>query len=293
MALIAGIDEAGRGPVIGPMVMAIVACSDEEALGRMGVADSKLLAPQVRERLDAQLRGQFDYELIALAPEEIDRAVNGKSSGDNLNRLEARTAALLISRLAARVPISTVIIDSPTRTTATYERDVREALARLSPALRVRIVCEIKADANHKVVGAASIIAKVARDAAIRELEATHGPLGSGYPSDPATQAFLSKNWRAGHEFFRKSWESYRRLAEGRTQASLADFGSRNKDVAAFEALLAHGFRHQEPTNQYEVVRMRNDYGVTVIKYTTGKLLVQGPAKEKAETEALIAKLKL
>lgn len=283
--MIAGIDEAGRGPVIGPMVMAILACEDEAALARLGAKDSKQLLPAQREKIARDLE-QFPHVTIALSPQEIDAAVLGKP--DNLNKLEVRTTARLICELAKQTTLREVIIDSPTRSTEKYEVSVREAIAKLDEKLAKTITlrCENKADANHPVVGAASILAKVARDHAIDALEAKHGNLGSGYPSDPTTQAFLGKHWREGHEFFRKSWESYQRLARGGEQATLSDFGSKAGEhaeiVREFEYLTEHGFLFEEPTNQYEVVRLRKDK-TTVIRYTTGKIVVQGPEKESVE----------
>lgn len=303
MVRIAGIDEAGRGPVIGPMVMAI-ACSDEDdgaRLKRAGVADSKMLSPESRDRLFSVV-SELPHEIIALSPAEIDAAVNGKSHGDNLNLLEARTTALLIYRLAKRETITKVIIDSPTKTTAKHERDVREALAKIDKegvTRNIALVCEIKADANHVIVGAASILAKVTRDLAIRALEQTHGPMGSGYPADPNTQAFLGKHWQEGNDFFRKSWESYKRLARQDEQSSLASFDETSKTeaharvVGEFETLKEHGFTFQPPTNPYEVVRMKDGRGVTVIRYTTGKIVVQGPDVARVAVEKLVAELGL
>lgn len=306
MVYIAGIDEAGRGPVIGPMVMAIAACEerDQARLARAGIDDSKQLSPETRERLFA-IASDLPHEIISLSPSDIDAAVNGKSQGDNLNLLEARTTALLIYRLAKQTPIAKVIIDSPTKTTAKHERDVREALAKMDAdgiTRNIALVCEIKADANHTIVGAASILAKVTRDAAIKALELTHGPMGSGYPSDPQTQAFLGTHWREGHDFFRKSWESYRRLERSDGQSSLGAFGTVSDEtraeehaatVEAFEALKGHGFSFIPPTNPYEVVRMKDVSGVTIIRYTTGKLVVQGPDGPRANAERLIASLGL
>jgi ribonuclease HII len=300
MAYIAGIDEAGRGPVIGPMVMAIVACEDQQELKRLGMKDSKLLTPAQRETLAQELRAkEIGFEIISLTPAEIDAAVHGKAQGDNLNNLEARTAALLIHRLAKRMPISEVILDSPTRTTSKYETAVRAALNKLDAegTKQIMLRAECKADFNHPVVGAASILAKTTRDAAIAAIAAEHGKIGSGYPSDPDTQAFLNDHWREQHDFFRKSWESYQRLAGGeRGQASLAEFSESSEErqkaeAKRFEPLLRHGFRFEAPTNKYEMVRMRNDEGVTVISYNTGKLVVQGADPVRDKALALIASL--
>jgi len=279
--MIAGIDEAGRGPVIGPMVMAIVATEDEDALKRMGVRDSKDLAPEVRERLAEEILN-LPHEIISLPPELIDAAVDGAS--DNLNKLEARTTALLISKILEKAPVEKVIVDSPTKDGKKYEAVVREALEKLTDK-KVEIVCEIKADANYPVVGAASILAKTTRDAAVRKIQEEFD-VGSGYPADPKTIDFLGKHWQEGHDFFRKSWKSYKRLADASGQFSLEDFGSKTEEhaevIQEFEVLKEHGFNFVEPTNQYEVVRMKSEKN-TVIRYTTGKIVVQGSGREKIE----------
>jgi ribonuclease HII len=296
---IAGIDEAGRGPVFGPMVMAIAAVEAEkqDSLRKAGVADSKVLSPETRERLARTIEESLPFEVIELSPAVIDEAVTG--TGDSLNKLEARATALLIHRLAARITLSKVIIDSPTRSEDKYEIEVREALDALDPTGATKSIIlqpEIKADANHPIVGAASIIAKVRRDAAIRALETKHGPLGSGYPSDPATQAFLGANWREAHDFFRKSWESYQRLARSDAQATLASFSPGTQGhadvVRAFDHLREHDFDFLPPTNPYEVVRARKGR-VTVVRYTTGKTLVQGPDEERTGVIRLLGALGL
>jgi len=297
--LIAGIDEAGRGPVFGPMVMAIAAVEQEREsdLKRAGVADSKLLSPQKRESLARMLEESLPFEAIALSPAEIDAAVSG--SGDSLNKLESRTTALLIARLAKQHTITKVIIDSPTRNEAAYAAEVRAALDKIDTTGYTRgieLVAEIKADANHAIVGAASIIAKTRRDTAIRELETAHGPLGSGYPSDPSTQAFLDAHWREAHTFFRKSWETYQRLARGGAQATLAHFSPGGEEhtaiVRAFESLREHGFEFLPPTNPYEVVRAKKGR-VTVVRYTSGKTLVQGADEERVAVVHLLDSLGL
>ncbi len=305
MGYVAGIDEAGRGPVIGPMVMAIAGCKTEEfsRLERVGVKDSKLLTPQKRDEL-FEVMSELSHEIISLSPQEIDAAVNGKSHGDNLNQLEARTTALLIFNLSKRIELDKVIIDSPTKTVSKHENDVRSYLGRLDPqgkTKHIKLQCEIKADYNYVIVGAASILAKVTRDRAIASLVKIHGPLGSGYPADPYTQSYLDKHWQEGHDFFRKSWESYARLARASkepAQSSLDSFAN-EQDTAAkhdaqiktFEVLKEHGFAFVPPTNSYEVVRMKNAAGITIISYTTGKLLVQGNGT--AATEQLLKKLNL
>lgn len=301
MKMIAGVDEAGRGPVVGNMVMAIAAIEPEkeEDLKRMGVKDSKLIPPAKRELLAETLQEMLPNEIISITAEEIDQVV-GNSNGDSLNKLEARTTALLIYNLSESVELEKVIIDSPQVSCDKYERLIRTELKKIDVEGRTKNIllqCEIKADLNYPIVGAASILAKVARDATIRELEKEHGPIGSGYMTDPRTQEFLERTFKEGHTFFRKSWSSFRNLVERAGQSSLEDFAAKRakkheQEIKEFEVLKEHGFIFQEPTNPYEVVRMRKGK-TTVIKYSTGKVLVQGPKGEKETVEALLAELNL
>jgi ribonuclease HII len=293
--MLAGVDEAGRGPVIGPMVMAILACDDEEVLRKLGSKDSKLLTPEQRRQIAEKLK-DFPNEVISLSPAEIDAAVQGKKGGDSLNQLEARTTALLIYKLAQRRPLIKVILDSPTRNAEKYQDAVRNCLENIDSkgvTRNIQLQAEIKADFNHPVVGAASILAKTTRDAAIESLNAIHGPLGSGYPSDPATQAWLAEHWKEPHEFFRRSWGTYQDFANPQSTLSAYEEETQHKEViASFERLLSHGYSFESPTNPYEILRMKGS-GVTVIRYTTGKTLVQGPDPEKKSAEKLLVELGL
>jgi len=288
---IAGVEEAGRGPVVGPMVMAILWTEDEDVLRRIGAKDSKQVTPEQRERIFEELtalkeKGTIGFERIILTPAEIDAAVLGEH--DNLNKLEQRTTAKLIGMALEQKDVRKVLIDCPTRSTEKYANEIT-AMLQDAPEL----VAENKADENYTVVGAASIIAKVTRDREIRKLKVQFKvELGSGYPADPSTQRFLKENWQKKEyaDLFRKSWASYTNIAIVKKQSTLADFGAkdaeqeeRHKDaLRRFEFLKEHGFDFVEPTSQYEVLRMKAD-DATVILYTTGKLLVQGKGKAKVE----------
>jgi len=209
--LVAGIDEAGRGPVIGPMVMACVVV-DERSLAfleRLGVRDSKALSPAARSRLSRSIaRIAVEVRLRVVSPEEIDSAVWGVTAR-NLNDLEARVVAELIDGLKSEV--SVVYLDSPDPNPARYAGVVRGYLR----VKDVEIVADNKAEEKYVIVATASILAKVKRDAIIKELEATYGPLGSGYPSDPRTREFLV-NWVREHgslpPIARKSWETSKKI---------------------------------------------------------------------------------
>jgi ribonuclease HII len=169
-----GLDEAGRGCVLGPLVVGGY-CIDEAGvpgLKRAGATDSKKLSAKKRESLIDALDALGEWELIFIEPREIDAG--------NINTLEEEAFVQLIRRFRP----DRVIIDAPVHPKGipNFERRLRGQLD-YGPEL----VIEPKADLNHPPCGAASIFAKVHRDARIHAL----GEVGSGYPSDPKTRAWL------------------------------------------------------------------------------------------------------
>lgn len=207
--LIAGVDEAGRGPVIGPLVVAGVMLEEKDLpkLEELGVKDSKRLSPEKREALYPQIKElALIHHAVWLSPAEIDRVVESKRRLHKLNRLEAQAMAKVITVLKPDV----VYVDASDTVPERFAEHIAENL-QFNP----RIVCEHKADANYPIVSAASIIAKVERDKTILKLQKKHGNIGCGYPSDPATIKFLEK-WvkKFGDypDFVRKSWKTSKRI---------------------------------------------------------------------------------
>jgi ribonuclease HII len=200
--LIAGVDEAGRGSVIGPLVIAAVLVKQEDlhVLRDSGVKDSKLLTPHRREALAVEIRRICqDYRLLRLSPKEIDAVVLGGRKLHRLNYLEAQGMARVLDALRpdkAYVDASDVLEER-------FKRDIQECMS-----FRTDIVSEHKADRNYPVVSAASIIAKVERDCEIAKLAAKYGDVGSGYPSDEKTIDFLELCTELGDypECVRRSW---------------------------------------------------------------------------------------
>lgn len=189
---ILGLDEAGRGSVLGPMVIGAFSClaADEAALQAAGAADSKTLSAKARERIRERLTPLGVAAAHVIPATAIDAG--------NLNTIEEEVFALAIIAAAPDV----VFIDAPVnpRGIPAFQRRL---VARLGDAPVPRFVIEPKADLNYPVVGAASIFAKVARDAAItalseEQLDAGWGALGSGYPSDPTTRRWLLGFLRRG-----------------------------------------------------------------------------------------------
>jgi len=211
----AGVDEAGRGPVLGPLVVAGVLADDERALAALGVKDSKKLAPARRETLDLAIRGAAAAVVVRVAePAELDRAM----ARGSLNALEAELFAEVLDALGAdEAAVDACDVDAKRFGLAVGARMARPC----------RIASEHKADARHPVVSAASIVAKVERDRLMAEVGRALGrDVGSGYASDPTTQRFLA-DWHREHgdvpACARRRWETTRRLLAPRA-ASLAEF---------------------------------------------------------------------
>ncbi len=218
MATVLGIDEAGRGPVIGPLVICGVLMDEQEVdkLVKEKVRDSKLLTPKQREAIFSKLKKIMKkHKLIHIQPEEIDEAVEGKN-GLNLNWLEADKTILIINELNP----DTAIIDCPSNNVKAYTEYLRERIKNK----KIKLIVEHKADAHYPVASAASICAKVTRDEEISKLEKKYGKVGSGYPADPITQKFLKENWATHPEIFRHSWESYKRMHTIKDQKKLGEF---------------------------------------------------------------------
>ncbi len=213
--MICGVDEAGRGPVLGPMVVAAVKVKSDRALRRLKVKDSKLLTRQKREELAPKIREVSEVEVTVITAEEIDLYREDES----LNRLEARYFAALIDKL------------SPDRVFVDAADVVEERFGRMVCAgLRCRpeMVCEHKADVRYPVVSAASIIAKTTRDALIDDIQSELGvPIGSGYAHDETTRAFLERWIRDNGDFpphTRRSWRTAKEIYSLSKVAKLTDW---------------------------------------------------------------------
>jgi len=207
--LIAGIDDAGRGAVIGPLVIAGVLVDEKglEKIEALGVRDSKTLTPKRREYLAVEiLKIVKNHCIIKLLPKDIDRVVKTGKKLHRLNRLEAKAMAEVISHLRPDI----AYVDASDVLPERFSRHIAEELT-----FKVQIVSEHKADKSYPVVSAASIVAKVERDRAISDLRRKYGEVGSGYASDRRTLEFLEE-WIKTHgdypDFVRKSWAPAKRI---------------------------------------------------------------------------------
>ncbi|MBR9680821.1 MAG: ribonuclease HII [Candidatus Altiarchaeota archaeon] len=205
-----GIDEAGRGPVLGPLVMVGYLIDEEKisTLKKMGVKDSKVLSPKIREELAEKLEKIGDIFIRVIEPHQID--------GFNLNRLEK----IATRDIVLESNPDHVIIDA-------FEKRLEEKLGLSYHGYQGKITSEHKADVKYEVVGAASIVAKVLRDKAIEKLKVDYGDFGSGYPSDPKTSRFVQELIRSKQNlpgFVRRSWDTVRREVEKESQIKLENF---------------------------------------------------------------------
>jgi ribonuclease HII len=206
---IAGVDDAGRGSVIGPLVIAGVSFEEDDLpkLVDIGVKDSKLLSPQKREIFAKQIRKlALNCHVVFLSPVEIDRVVENGKRLHRLNRFEAQSMARVITILKPDI----VYVDASDVLADRFGEHIAENLD-----FTLKIVSEHKADKKYPVVSAASIIAKVERDLAISYLQKKHGKLGCGYPSDSNTINFLGdwiRKFGSYPDFVRKSWKTSKRV---------------------------------------------------------------------------------
>jgi ribonuclease HII len=202
--LIAGVDEAGRGCVIGPLVVAGVAVQSEQLplLTQLGVKDSKLLTPKKREALYKEITKLTQaYKVIKVMPDVIDKVVECSRRLHKLNRLEAQTMAQIIQALNP----NEVYVDAADVVENRFKNHIKECLT-----IKTRIISKHKADLIYPIVSAASIIAKVERDREIANLRVEYGDFGSGYLHDPKTQLFINQWLKSNSDYppcVRKSWK--------------------------------------------------------------------------------------
>lgn len=220
-----GIDDAGRGPVIGPMVLVGVLADErqEAKLRLIKVKDSKLLSPQRREFLAREIKKIVTANcILKTSAKEIDDLISQKV---NLNKIEALKAGEIINVLTKNVPKVEVIIDCPSTNTQKWKNYV---LSHVKNREKIVLKCEHKADMNYPVVSAASILAKVTRDSEMDKIRKQYDiECGSGYPSDPICIKFLKTpkaEELAKLGLIRKSWQTWGREVKKQGQKNLREF---------------------------------------------------------------------
>jgi ribonuclease HII len=216
--LVAGVDDAGRGAVIGPLVIAGVLLEKNSLyeLTNLGVKDSKLLSPSRREQLADEIEKiAIQHHVIKLPPAEIDRVVETGKRLHKLNRLEAQTMGEVLTILKPEV----AYVDASDVWADRFGAHVQESMP-----FTVQMISEHKADVKYPIVSAASILAKVARDQEISKLKEEYGAVGCGYATDQRTLEFLERLLRETHSypgFVRKSWAPAKRVKRQVSQTRL------------------------------------------------------------------------
>ena len=214
--MICGVDEAGKGPVIGPLVVAAVAVKNAKDIQDLGVKDSKQLNPIKRKELSNIIKDKFDYTIEIIEAEKVDEY----RKQNKLNDLNREAFEKLISKLNPNV----AYVDAADVNEHRFGKQIKEKLTNENDT---DIISMHKADEKIDVVAAASIIAKEAREEEIRRLKKEIGDFGSGYPSDERTIKFLKTfyadngKWPTGT---RKSWKTIERIRPVKT---LDDFGEK------------------------------------------------------------------
>lgn len=215
--MICGVDEAGKGPVIGPLVVAAVMVKNLKIIDDLGVKDSKILSPNRRKELAKIIKEKFDYVVEIIDPKVIDEYTFKKK----LNQLNREAFERVISKLNPDI----AYVDAADVNEHRFGILIKQGLTN---SRDTDIISMHKADAKISVVAAASILAKETRELEIKKLKDKIGDFGSGYPSDERTIKFLktfyadNNRWPTGT---RKSWKTLERIRPVKT---LDDFGENN-----------------------------------------------------------------
>lgn len=206
--MISGIDEAGKGPVLGPMCVAGVLIQETkiDALSSIGVRDSKLLSPKRREVLAEDIKKIADkYFILEVSPFQIDELRKIMTMNEIM--------VLCYSKVLEELRPRHAFVDAADVIAERFGENLR-----MKYPGDIMITSEHQADVKYPIVSAASILAKVQRDMLVKQLGENAGyDIGSGYPADPKTIQFL-EGWVNEHgslpDFARSSWETSKRILE-------------------------------------------------------------------------------
>ncbi len=226
--LILGIDDAGRGPIIGPMILAgvLINQKQEDFLKKQEVKDSKQIHNSRMHKFAKIVQDNcIAYKVVQASPNDIDYSL---ATGTNLNEIEAIKAALIVNEINKKFKSEKIrlIVDCPSNNTFAWRSSL---VKKIDFAENLEIHCEHKADVNHIAVAAASILAKSTREMEMEKLQkqyASLGKVGSGYAADPITQEFLKTQGKSLRDsgIFRKSWATWKNLFPGEGQTTLGTF---------------------------------------------------------------------
>lgn len=218
--MICGTDEAGRGPIVGPLVVAGVLVKNDSDLIHLKVRDSKKITPARRVLLAKTIKSMVDnYEILSISASDIDDLRKTMT----LNEIEVFAFSKIISKLRPDI----CYVDAADVNEKRFGKDITSNLS-----FYPKIISKHKADEIYPVVSAASILAKTTRDEIVSSIEKQLQkklplPLGSGYPADPVTITFL-KEWIQNYGTLpphcRHSWKTAQRLLREKSLKTLDDF---------------------------------------------------------------------
>ncbi len=217
---ILGIDEAGRGPVIGSMFIGGFV-TDEKDLDRLedlGVKDSKKLSDSRREKIRKDL-GEIGNSIVE---EFTASSIDSMMEGMTINRIEIKGFARVIDQADP----DKVVMDLPEPDAEEFIEKIKKSMN--SDSTDIEFTAEHGADDSFPVVSAASIVAKSARESHVEELHSKYGyDFASGYPHDKPTINFLERYLDQEGELppeTRRSWSTAERLVDQHQQNSISDF---------------------------------------------------------------------
>jgi ribonuclease HII len=216
---ILGIDEAGRGPVIGSMFIGGFLIDEDRLkdLESIGVKDSKKLSNRKRESLREKLDDLGEVFLIEFTASKLDDLMDVMT----INEVELKGFAEVIDRAEP----DKVFMDLPEPEGDRFIGKVKDLMNTRSDLV---FTAEHGADDEYPVVSAASIVAKSARESNVEELHEKYGyDFASGYPHDKPTREFLEKYVEEKGELppeARKSWSTSQDILEEAGQENLKDF---------------------------------------------------------------------
>ena len=216
--MICGVDEAGKGPVVGPLVVAAVAVNNAKDIANLGIKDSKQLTKSKRKELANLIKEKFNFAVEIIEP----RIVDEYRRRNKLNELNREAFERLISKLNPNV----AYVDAADVNENRFGSQIKASLTNKKDT---DVISMHKADAKIEVVAAASIIAKETRENEIEKLKDKIGDFGSGYPSDERTIKFLKSFYADNGKWPTGTRESWKTLERIRPVKTLDDFGESNE----------------------------------------------------------------
>lgn len=218
--MICGIDEAGRGPVIGPLVVAGLTLENDTKIIEYKVRDSKKIPPKRRKILSKKIiEISSDYEVLIIPAKDIDDMRKVMT----LNEIEVNAFTKIIKKLKPDI----CYVDSVDVNEKRFAENILSDLL-----IKPTIISKHKADEIYPIVSAASIIAKTRRDEEVEKIskileKKLDCPLGSGYPADPITQNFIKKwfeRYKKLPPYTRHSWKTVKNILDMSNIRKLDDF---------------------------------------------------------------------